>query len=77
MPGVDERPPVWVGHVVMAATDVVRTARFWDAIGLRSVYAGDDMAIFELRGGTPSGPVKASTSHRSQTVSPVSTRRST
>jgi catechol 2,3-dioxygenase-like lactoylglutathione lyase family enzyme len=52
MPAVDERPPVWVGHVVMAATDVRKTAGFWDAIGLRSVYDGDDMAIFELRGGT-------------------------
>lgn len=52
LPAVDERPPVWVGHVVMAATDVRKTAGFWDAIGLRSVYDGDDMAIFELRGGT-------------------------
>lgn len=36
----------------MAATDVRRTASFWNSIGLRSIYDGDDMAIFELRGGT-------------------------
>jgi len=36
----------------MASADVRQAAKFWDTVGLRSVYAGDDMAIFELRGGT-------------------------
>jgi catechol 2,3-dioxygenase-like lactoylglutathione lyase family enzyme len=50
--GVEERPPVWVGHVVHAATDVRRSALWWGALGMRAVFERDDMAIFELRGGT-------------------------
>lgn len=52
MPGVDERPPVWVGHVVMTVPDVPRSATFWTEIGVREVFESDDIAIFELRGGT-------------------------
>lgn len=49
---VDERPPIWIGHVVMHSTDVTRAAAFWQAVGMRPVYADSDMAILELRGGT-------------------------
>ena len=47
-----ERPAVWVGHVVLYATDLGRSARWWGSLGVRSVYGGADIAIFELRGGT-------------------------
>jgi catechol 2,3-dioxygenase-like lactoylglutathione lyase family enzyme len=52
MPGVDERPPVWIGHVVMTTPDLARSASFWTKIGMREVFVGDDITIFELRGGT-------------------------
>lgn len=49
---VDERPAVWVGHVAMKASDPARTHDFFVAVGMTSVYRGDDIAITELRGGT-------------------------
>ena len=49
---MDERPPVWVGHLVLTARDVAQTAAFWDAIGLRTVAREEQITIFELRGGT-------------------------
>jgi catechol 2,3-dioxygenase-like lactoylglutathione lyase family enzyme len=52
MPGVDERPPVWVGHIVMYSADVARAASFWATIGMREIFLGDEISIFELRGGT-------------------------
>jgi catechol 2,3-dioxygenase-like lactoylglutathione lyase family enzyme len=49
---MDERPSVWIGHVVLLATDVVRSAQWWAELGMREVYRGEEMSIFELRGGT-------------------------
>jgi len=48
----DERPPVWVGHVVLETDRLEESASFMRAIGLRPVHPGPDVAIFELRGGT-------------------------
>ncbi|TMK60502.1 MAG: VOC family protein [Actinobacteria bacterium] len=47
-----ERPPVWVGHLHIYARDPKASAVFYEAIGMRSVWVADDVAIFELRGGT-------------------------
>jgi len=52
MSDVDDRPAVWVGHVVLQATDLERSARWWGSLGVRPVHRDDDLAIFELRGGT-------------------------
>ena len=41
-----------MGHLVLTARDVARTAAFWDAIGLRNVAREEQITIFELRGGT-------------------------
>ena len=49
---VDERPAVWIGHAVLRARDVERSADFWRAIGMREVDRNRDVAIMELRGGT-------------------------
>jgi len=49
---VDQRPPVAVGHVWLSATDVVAAERWLEAVGLRPIFAGDDLAVLELRGGT-------------------------
>lgn len=48
----DLRPPIWVGHVVLETDRLEESARFMRAIGMRPVYPGPDVAIFELRGGT-------------------------
>jgi hypothetical protein len=48
----DRRPPVAVGHVFFAATDVAAAARWFEAVGLRPIASDEDFAVLELRGGT-------------------------
>jgi catechol-2,3-dioxygenase len=47
-----QRPPVWVGHVVLDTDRLEESAQFMRSIGMRPVYQGPAVAIFELRGGT-------------------------
>jgi hypothetical protein len=46
------RPPIWVGHVVLETNRLDESAQFMRTIGMRPVYQGSEVAIFELRGGT-------------------------
>ena len=46
------RPSVWVGHVSLETDRIEESAGFMRTIGMRSVYEGPEVAIFELRGGT-------------------------
>jgi rhodanese-related sulfurtransferase/catechol 2,3-dioxygenase-like lactoylglutathione lyase family enzyme len=61
----DERPPVWIGHTLLAVPDIAASGTFFERLGLRRVATPDRVAILELRGGThlilvPSDhPVKA------------------
>jgi hypothetical protein len=48
----DQRPPIWVGHVRLDSERVEDTAAFLAALGMRAIFTGPEMAIFELRGGT-------------------------
>ena len=48
----DLRPPIWVGHVVLESNRLDESAQFMLTIGLRPIYQGPSVAIFELRGGT-------------------------
>jgi catechol 2,3-dioxygenase-like lactoylglutathione lyase family enzyme len=51
----DDRPALWVGHVVLATHDVIRSFTFYRDLGLRQVYeprAADGIAQLEMRGGT-------------------------
>src|SRR5215813_12769823 len=48
----DERPFLWVGHVVWRVKNVRATAVFWRDLGMRQVDIKDGIAILELRGGT-------------------------
>ena len=48
----NERPPVWTGHLVIAGKDPAASASFYSDIGMREVAILDEVAIFELRGGT-------------------------
>ncbi len=52
---VEERPALWVGHVVLATHDVLRSSAFYLDLGLRQVHeprATDVIAELEMRGGT-------------------------
>jgi len=48
----DQRPSVWVGHVVLESDRLEETAQFMAALGMRTIFPGPRVAIFELRGGT-------------------------
>ena len=52
MSRIDERPPVWIGHVFMAATNVRESAAFMCKLGMREIFQADNIAVLELRGGT-------------------------
>jgi catechol 2,3-dioxygenase-like lactoylglutathione lyase family enzyme len=52
MSPADERPPVWVGHVTLATSDIPATSRFMEQLGMRPIASGDGFAVLELRGGT-------------------------
>ena len=52
MTGVDERPPIWIGHALLTVSDLPKSADFWVAIGMREIELNDEVAIMELRGGT-------------------------
>jgi len=45
-------PEIWIGHVVLESDRIAESADFMLALGMRSVFRGAEMAIFELRGGT-------------------------
>jgi catechol 2,3-dioxygenase-like lactoylglutathione lyase family enzyme len=49
---VDGRPAVWIGHAVLAVSDVDRSAAFWRDLGMREVDRNPHVAVLELRGGT-------------------------
>lgn len=49
---IKRRPPVAVGHVFFAATDVAAAGRWFENAGLRPIAAGAHYAVLELRGGT-------------------------
>jgi hypothetical protein len=49
---VDQRPPVAVGHVRLPTTDVAAAERWLQSVGLRPIFADNDLAVLELRGGT-------------------------
>jgi hypothetical protein len=48
----DERPRVWVGHVMLHTVDIRGTRDFMLKLGMRAIADGEDFAVLELRGGT-------------------------
>ena len=52
MPKIDERPPVWIGHMFLATTDVEKTATFMRKLGMRDIFQSESNVVLELRGGT-------------------------
>jgi|SRR5215469_10522893 len=52
MPHVDERPPVWVGHVAMKTNRLTDSWDFMTKIGLRPIELHGNVGVLEMRGGT-------------------------
>lgn len=48
----DQRPAVGVAHVVLHTDRMIETAQFMRAIGMRPLFDGPDVSVFEMRGGT-------------------------
>jgi catechol 2,3-dioxygenase-like lactoylglutathione lyase family enzyme len=49
---MDQRPPVWIGHALLAVRDLDRSADFWRSVGMREIERNAQVAVLELRGGT-------------------------
>ncbi len=52
MPKVDQRPPVWIGHMFLATTDLKKTATFMRKLGMREIIQSESIVVLEMRGGT-------------------------
>ena len=48
----DQRPPLAVAHVVLETDRMGPSAEFLRAIGMRVVFEGPDVSVYEMRGGT-------------------------
>jgi hypothetical protein len=46
------RPVVAAGHLLLAASDVAKTASFLEQLGVPALVVRPDFAVLELRGGT-------------------------
>jgi 4-hydroxyphenylpyruvate dioxygenase-like putative hemolysin len=52
MSASDQRPSVGVAHVALDTNRMTETARFMRSVGLRPIFEGPDVSVFEMRGGT-------------------------
>ena len=48
----EQRPSVWIGHMVLSVPDVSASKTFCLELGMRDVVPDAEVAILELRGGT-------------------------
>jgi hypothetical protein len=48
----DQRPAVGVAHVVMHTGRMDPSCGFMRAIGMRPIFEGPDVSVYEMRGGT-------------------------
>ncbi len=49
---MEERPPIWVGHIGLQVGDLDRAVEFWTALGMRTIEQNEHVGVLELRGGT-------------------------
>lgn len=52
MTNSNHRPAVGVAHVVLYTNRMTETASFMRAVGMRSVFDGPEVSVYEMRGGT-------------------------
>ena len=48
----DQRPMVGVAHVVLQTNRMEESARFVRTIGMRPIFDGPQVSVYEMRGGT-------------------------
>ncbi len=48
----DHRPAVGVAHVVLYTDRMTETAQFMRTVGMRPIFDGPDVSVYEMRGGT-------------------------
>lgn len=48
----DQRPSVGVAHVVLPTSHMQASAQFMRTIGMRAIFDGPDVSVYEMRGGT-------------------------
>ena len=48
----DERPAVWVGHVLLFVADLAKTKAYFLGLGMRDAEPDASVGVLELRGGT-------------------------
>lgn len=48
----DQRPPIAVAHVVLETDRMDESGRFMKLVGLRPIYEGSPVSVYEMRGGT-------------------------
>ena len=48
----DHRPPLAVAHVVLETDRMEQSAKFVRTIGMRPIFEGPDVSVYEMRGGT-------------------------
>lgn len=48
----EKRPPVSVAHVVLETDRMDESGRFIRTIGMRPIFEGPEVSVYELRGGT-------------------------
>ena len=65
---VVNKPSVSIGHVILHVVDPRRGAAFYNALGMRTIWEADEMAILELRGGTHLMLFKAKGKPKGKTV---------
>ena len=49
---VEQRPPIWVGHISLNVSDFTKSLQFFLLLGMQKVALFPGGAVLELRGGT-------------------------
>ena len=52
MSGETSRPAVSVAHVVLETDRMEASSRFMRIVGMRPIFEGPDISVYEMRGGT-------------------------
>jgi hypothetical protein len=52
MKSTDSRPAVAVAHVVLETNRITQSGEFMRAVGMRPIFEGPDVSVYEMRGGT-------------------------
>jgi hypothetical protein len=52
MSASDQRPPVAVAHVVLETDRISDSGQFMRMIGMRPIFEGPEVSVYEMRGGT-------------------------